>query len=83
MLHTVHGEVHGGVEYGQQAVYREDTAGEREECGRWGHVLNSVIGLGKDKGEAGLHEGKLYEYGKCTTSLCTMRPDQGERPKRS
>lgn len=83
MLHSVHGEVHGGMEHSQQAVYWEDTAGECKEFRWWGDVLNSVIELGKGNGIAALDEEQMYEYGKCTTSLCTMTPGQGDRPNGS
>ncbi len=31
MLHTMHGEIHGSLEYSQQTVHQPDTAGEFEE----------------------------------------------------
>ena len=35
---AVHGQVHGGLEHGQQAVRLQNTAGEPE--GFWNHVLS-------------------------------------------
>jgi hypothetical protein len=39
MFHAVHGEVHGGVEYSQQAVHLENTAGEWKGLEWWRNVL--------------------------------------------
>ena len=46
MLHAVHGEVHGGMEYRQQAVHLEDTAGEWAELEQWRNVLIGPLDLG-------------------------------------
>lgn len=44
MLYELYGEVYGGVEYGQQTVHYEDTAGAREG---WRVVVGwDVLGLG-------------------------------------
>jgi hypothetical protein len=39
MLHAVHGKVHGGMEYSQQAVYSKDTARKRKSLEWWRNVL--------------------------------------------
>ena len=36
MLYDVHGEIYGGVEYSQQAVYRADTENGRWRNRKWG-----------------------------------------------
>lgn len=38
----MHGEVHGSMEYGQQTVHQQDTAGAGEECQQWWLVLIST-----------------------------------------
>jgi hypothetical protein len=45
MLHAVHGEVHGGMEYRQQAVHLEDTAGEWKRLKWWRNVLIRAIDM--------------------------------------
>ena len=45
MLHAVHGEVHGSVEYSQQAVHQPDTAGVRKGCWWRGGFLDVGYGM--------------------------------------
>jgi hypothetical protein len=43
LFHAVHGEVHGGMEYSQQAVHIEDTAGKWTSFGQRRNVLAGTI----------------------------------------
>lgn len=43
MLHSVYGEVHGGVEYSEPAVYYEDTAGVGKGRWWWWDVLGAGL----------------------------------------
>jgi hypothetical protein len=45
VLHAVHGKVHGGMEYSQQAVHLEDTAGKWPGLEWWRNVLIGTIEL--------------------------------------
>jgi hypothetical protein len=48
MLHPVHGEIHGSLEHGQQAIHREDSAGERQAV-QWNrHVLRELGNEGEE-----------------------------------
>lgn len=47
VFHAVHGEIHGCVEYGEPAVYCEDSAGAGEN----GHVIKSAQKKGTGLGE--------------------------------
>jgi len=52
VFHAVYGEVHGCVEYGEQAVYCEDSAGAGED--------GDVIIVGAEEGDAVDRASRLY-----------------------
>lgn len=74
LLHAVYGEIHGGLEYGQQTIYLKDSAREWAGSKWWRHVLNitELDGWAITKETV-----RLWDYERRVICTCNIREIKG------